>query len=148
LRNSTFDNFEFIAYAWDTTIIEFNIFQGPGGRISIIAFGNTASYIRNNIFSDYAGYALEVYGYTGPTGSDSVNINMNSFLSVGAPTINYRPFGDGQTTLDATNNYWGTIDIGIVETMIYDRTDDLNAPGYATYLPILTAPHPDTPTGF
>ena len=46
------------------------------------------------------------------------------------------------------NNYWGTTNTSIIDSMIYDRNDDLNYYTFFTYRPLLTAPHPDTPTLF
>ena len=48
--------------------------------------------------------------------------------------------------MTAKNNYWNTSDPAVIESMIYDRNDDLNIYNYIEYEPFLTAPHPDTPT--
>ena len=36
-------------------------------------------------------------------------------------------------------------DTVVIDSMIYDKYDDLTISGNINYLPILTAPHPDTP---
>lgn len=46
--------------------------------------------------------------------------------------------------MTATDNYWNTIDTDIIDSMIYDKNDDLNCAGYIEYEPFLTEPHPDT----
>jgi hypothetical protein len=67
----------------------------------------------------------------------------NSFLDTHQPAV-------GLTTnagnLIATENYWGTTDVGTVQSMIVDSHDDLALPGVIPYEPILRAPHEDTPS--
>jgi len=46
----------------------------------------------------------------------------------------------------AVNNFWNTTDISIIDSMIYDKNDDLSSGNYIEFEPILTEPHPDTPT--
>ena len=50
--------------------------------------------------------------------------------------------------LDITNSYWGTSSEDAVETIVWDKYDDPGLRAYINYLPILTEPHPDTPTEF
>ena len=38
-----------------------------------------------------------------------------------------------------------TTDANVINTMIYDKNDDLGIPYYVEYNPILTEPHPNTP---
>ena len=45
----------------------------------------------------------------------------------------------------ATNNYWGTVDIQVIENMILDRKDSLDYPCVVEYSPFLDSSHQDTP---
>lgn len=45
----------------------------------------------------------------------------------------------------AGNNYWGTTDLSIIESMILDGDDTLQIKGLVNYKPILVKPHTDTP---
>ena len=47
--------------------------------------------------------------------------------------------------MQAANNYWGTTDVNIINSMIYDKNDSLACYSTINYQPILTTPHPDTP---
>jgi len=47
--------------------------------------------------------------------------------------------------MTAINNYWNTTDDSVIESMIFDKNDDLRSANYINYLPILTEPHLDTP---
>jgi len=46
--------------------------------------------------------------------------------------------------VDASNNWWGTTNITLIDEHIYDFYDDFTL-GKVNYIPILSVPHPDTP---
>lgn len=50
----------------------------------------------------------------------------------------------GETSLDVTNNWWGTTDSTAIGTQIYDFLDDANK-GVVTFTPFLTAPVESAP---
>lgn len=50
----------------------------------------------------------------------------------------------GGGSLNASNNWWGTLDTTVIDQRIYDFLDDFNA-GLVNYTPILTAPVSDAP---
>ncbi len=56
------------------------------------------------------------------------------------------PSGYDSAAMTATENYWGTTDTEVIDSMIYDKNDDIRCAGFIEYLPILSEPHPDTPT--
>lgn len=55
------------------------------------------------------------------------------------------PAGYDTAAMTATENYWGTNDTAVIDSMIYDKNDDIRCAGFIEYLPILTEPHPETP---
>jgi hypothetical protein len=50
--------------------------------------------------------------------------------------------------VDARENYWGTTDLEIINSMIWDRADDTFRSATVQLLPVLDLHHPDTPRGF
>ena len=144
LRNSVLTEIPYL-YLWhptETSFIEKNIFIRFGG----ISIGTWSAdvYIRNNVFHEGlgGGYGIENFG------SDNTSktvVEYNSFLSTDEVALTIL---SGYTSADiatATNNYWGTVDTAVIDSMIYDRNDDLDVANYIVYEPILTVPHPDTP---
>jgi len=97
--------------------------------------------VRNNVFYRDIGSsnAIFITAYcSDPT------IEYNSFLNTDLIAI-YLSSGDVECAVIATNNYWNTTDTGVIDSMIYDRNDNLTIDGYVVYTPFLNAPHPDTP---
>jgi hypothetical protein len=43
--------------------------------------------------------------------------------------------------ISAANNFWGTTDTNIIDSLIYDKKDNLSCAGYINYEPILTEPN-------
>jgi hypothetical protein len=117
-----------------TSYVEQNIFQNT--RIEVASSISFERYLRNNV----------LYGtseiFTQFTTTEDMVIEYNSFLNTDRIVLRLL---DNDSSMIAINNYWNTTDIGIINSMIYDRNDDLTIGGYIEYLPILTQPHPDTP---
>ncbi len=104
-------------------------------------------YIKNNLF--YKGHSLNYSGYwnfyilVDSQDLSEVTIKYNSFIDMNDTVLKLSD--SSISTFSASENYWGTQDKNVIETMIYDRNDDIRCVGYVNYLPILTEPHPDTP---
>ena len=75
------------------------------------------------------------------TGISQTIIKYNSFINISGIVLKL-PSGYGGTMI-ATENYWGTQDTGVIDSMIYDKNDDITSADYVDYLPILTEPHSD-----
>ena len=71
-------------------------------------------------------------------------VEYNSFLSTDRIAVVVKP-GYSNSEMIALNNYWGTTDTQTIQSMIYDRNDDLNCASYISYDPFLTEPPPSTP---
>ena len=144
LRHSVIENsgMFYIWYPTSDSYIEYNVFRGTNS-FSIGHSNGVSVYIRNNIFTGYNSPVVQNWAaYSGST-----VVEFNSFLSTGTATVEL-PRGYNSAAMTATSNYWGTTDLSIIESMVLDKADDLARASYIEYAPILTAPHPDTPTGF
>jgi len=120
--------------------IERNIFLDSGG-ISTVTRGNITVNIRNNIFSGLTtSYAVR---NRGTSDSSQTIVEFNSFLDTDKTALSLQ--SGTPCAIIGKNNWWGTTDTSVIETMIYDRNDDLSISNFIDYLPILTAPHPNTP---
>lgn len=121
--------------------IERNIFLESGG-ISIGTDEDITVNIRNNIFNgqttDYA-----VKNWASYASSQTI-VEFNSFLDADKTALRL-PSGYSDTAMIGENNWWGTTDTSVIESMIYDRNDDLTVANFINYSPFLTALHPNTP---
>jgi len=77
-------------------------------------------------------------------GSSRTIVKYNSFINMSGIVLKL-PSGYTNAAMVANENYWGTQDINIIDSMIYDQNDDITCAGYIEYLPILVEPHPDVP---
>jgi hypothetical protein len=149
LRHSELVNlsWSYIWYPGDNVYIEYNKFVNCGG-FSVGTSGSVQVYIRYNLFNgknpdlpDYADLCIENWA-TYDT-SETI-VQYNSFVNTSGIVLKL-PIGY-PSAMTAIQNYWGTQDTAVIDSMIYDKKDDISCAGYIAYLPILTAPHPDTPT--
>jgi PKD domain len=132
--------------------IERNVFTDSFGSQFCPSGDNTTTYVRNNLFYQWKGdYAVGLCNYSGMSNSQIV-FEYNSFLTTGQ--IALEDYMGGNISLPGytfnpeaivTNNYWGTTDTSVIDSMIYDRHDDLEKSSYFIYQPFLTQPHPNTP---
>ena len=147
LTDSVLTNVPFM-YLWypvTNCFIERNIFQKFGG----ISVGHELAvkvYVRNNLFyeptlTDGRYYAVENWV---ATSTSQTIVEFNSFLATNRTAVSVIG-GWGATELIATNNYWSTTNLAVIQNMIHDRADDTNCYSYIPYLPILTNHHSETP---
>jgi hypothetical protein len=71
-------------------------------------------------------------------------VKYNSFIDISGIVLSLFPYHGRIPAITATENYWGTQNLTLIEEMIYDKNDDIRCPGYIDYLPILNEPHPAT----
>jgi len=124
------------------TYIEYNKFINTGGVSAYQAAGrNHKVYIRYNLFQNTS----PIYNHGGSPGQNEMIVNYNSFVnSKTGLMLSLSPNFD-TAIMNATNNYWGAQDVNVIDSMIYDKNDDITVENYINYLPILVEPHPDTP---
>lgn len=146
LRNSILTDvaFMYLWYPLEDCFIERNIFINSGG-ISVGTRDFVNVYIRNNVFYGYTGSGYTIYAIENWAGSvGSTIVEYNSFLNTDRITL-ILPSGYNTATMTATNNYWNTTDTTVIDSMIYDKNDDLSIPNYIIYAPFLMTHHINTP---
>jgi hypothetical protein len=150
LRDSKLYNVGSYRYLWYPVAdcyIERNVFQGSGG-ISVGVDSRTLNrrvLIRNNTFLGWTTTPVENWAsYKNSAGDETTIVEYNSFLDVGRVAVELPP-GYSDASMSAIHNYWGTTDEGLIQSMIYDRTRDLNSAAVIPYTPFLTQPDPNSP---
>jgi PKD repeat protein len=128
------DSFDIDSRSADS-YIERNIFYRVHG-LFINPEGKVV-HVRNNIFYGNS-YGLKPVGSSG-----HFIIQHNSFLHFIDHAIELEP--DTFFPILAMINYWNTTDTNVIDSLIWDASDDLNIFYYVEYIPFLTEPHPDTP---
>ena len=71
-------------------------------------------------------------------------VSYNSFLNTGEVAVSLLS-GHTLASIDASFNYWGTTDEAVIESMIWDKNDDLKAAGFINYAPYLESPDSRVP---
>jgi len=121
--------------------IEHNMFIDANGFD--IADTDEHVYIRYNLFKGNRGFLVKEYVNTGF--SPKAVVKYNTFINV-SETVLLITSWNAQGNMDATENYWGTTNTNLIESWIEDGHSDIGIHAFIDYLPILTEPHPDTPT--
>lgn len=136
LTRSELINLASYSYIWcpgKDVHIEYNTFINSAG-FSLVT---SRVYIRYNLFKGNKGFVVE-------SCSGQPIVKYNSFIDMSGIVLKLPP-GYDSAAMIATENYWGTNDTDVIDSMIYDKKDDIRCAGFIEYLPILTEPHPDTP---
>jgi hypothetical protein len=139
LRDSILQNTDhiYLGYPREDSYIERNVFI-RSGVVQVLHSGPSV-YIRNNVFME----SEQIVNANASSGMTIVA--HNSFLSTDRVAVKLPLYHD-QADIIATNNYWNTTEADVIESMIYDKNDDLNCANYIAYMPFLTEPHADTPS--
>ncbi|MBT2686001.1 cell wall-binding repeat-containing protein [Bacillus sp. ISL-37] len=146
LTDSELTNVSGYMYLWypvEDVYIERNIFKNSGG-ISVGANPNKKVFIRNNVFYEWNSYYDEFAIENWESYGSETIVEYNSFLSNDRIALRL-PNGYNNAKMIAQNNYWNTDDINVIDSMIYDRNDNLASPDYISYEPFLSNPHELTP---
>lgn len=122
--------------------IEYNRFINTGGFYAYQAAGRICEiHIQYNLFHEMSS---PISNAGGSPGRSEMLVKYNSFIDIEGIVLSLEPDFES-TNMNATENYWGTLDTDIIDQNIYDGNDNIRVKNYIDYLPILTAPHPDTP---
>ncbi|NHZ86748.1 MAG: T9SS type A sorting domain-containing protein, partial [Planctomycetia bacterium] len=137
-------SYTYLWYPEKDCFIERNVFNNAG-RISVGA-RDVNVYIRKNTF--YTDKPITNTPYVAENwasyGTSETIIKYNTFLNTDRITIGL-PSGYDDGKIDAKENYWSTTDEAIIQSMIYDKNDDLSCAGYIAYQPFLSSPHQEAP---
>ena len=123
--------------------IERNTFSNSQGISGGMTSGGTV-YIRYNVFYMQSSYSIYGTFAVQSWGNSPLIVAYNSFLSTDRIALRLRA-EDTNAAITAINNYWNTTNTAIIDTMIFDKNDDLSLGSYITYTPILTSPDPSAP---
>jgi hypothetical protein len=146
LTNSAFKNVGGYAYVWYPTgndVISGNLFDGFGG-FSTGTNGPEILISYNTFVNITPSYATAAVANWATYNNSQVIVDHNNFLDVGKPALAL-PSGYSNATLTVTNNYFGTSNLSVISSMIFDKNDDLASAGYISTASILSGPAPSTP---
>ena len=146
-RIEDLDQYVYIWYPKSDCFIEGNTFVGFGGFS--IGTDDATVFIRNNFFSEPVKQFVfpsefVVQNWASYNDSNTV-VEFNTFADTDSVTLKLKPGYDAAAMI-GTQNYWSTTDQETIQSMIFDRADDLECAGIIPYEPFLIEPHPDTPT--
>ena len=148
LTNSDLSNLSQESYLWypsQDVYIEFNTFTNTSGiKIGTDDYFSSSPgvvYMRYNLFIDNQGYIVNNYA---SYGLSKTYVNNNSFAGASGEILVVEK-NSSTADMDASQNYWGTSDTSIIDSMIYDKNDDASCSSYINYLPILDASDPAVP---
>jgi PKD repeat protein len=142
-------SFEFISANYDS-YLERNIFVDVEMSLSNYE-ATTKVYVRNNVF-----YNPFNQPFTGPgtgvihigKGTAQNEIVYNSFLSTDKVYLELFNYIHCDNDLSAQDNFWNTTVPSEIESMVYDRNDDLTIDYQIYYSPFLAVPDSGTPISF
>ena len=148
LTNSDLSDLSQTSYLWypsQDTYIEFNTFTNCAGikigTDDYFANSSGSVYVRYNLFTNNQGYIINNYA---SYGASKTYINNNSFTNTTGTILEVEKTST-TADMDASQNFWGTANTTIIDSMIYDKNDDVSCSSYINYLPILDSPDPETP---
>lgn len=141
LENSKLENLPYM-YLWYPTSevsIRGNTFLNFGG-ISV-GSSNVNVLIENNLFASSSSFAVENWA---SYGTAMTTVRYNTFSQSASPAVRL-PSAYNSAKMDARENYWGTTDVSVINSMIFDENDDLSSAGTIPFMPFLSSPHLGTP---
>lgn len=117
--------------------IEYNRFTNASG---FSTGGGSNVYIRYNYFNTKNPAGQDAPWIVNKAGPATI-VNNNFFIHTNGIAVMLQA-GRGSEGMVATNNYWGTQNISVIDAMIWDKNDDVHLASYIEYLPIRTSPEP------
>jgi hypothetical protein len=148
LTNSELKDLSQESYLWypsQDTFIEFNTFTNTSGlKIGTDDYSSDSSgvvYVEYNLFINNQGYIIDNFA---SYGLSKAYVNYNSFNDTSGIILEVEKTST-TADMDASQNYWGTNDTSVIDSLIYDKNDDPSCSSYINYLPLLDAPDPEVP---
>jgi hypothetical protein len=132
--------------ASNNAVFERNIIQQPGEYFHVdprhLYFGSFSSFANNHV----EGYGPSYYIVVTDAASFGA-VRGNSFINLGPKA--FQGGGGGPTSLtgqvDLSGNWWGTTDLSVIGTYLWDSADDSQLPLTFVVAPVLTGPSSATP---
>ena len=148
LTNSDLSNLSQFSYLWypsQDTVIEYNTFTNCAGiKIGTDDYYSNSSgmvYVKYNLFTKNQGFIIDNYA---SYGLSKICVNYNSFTGTSGVILEVEQTST-TADMDASQNFWGTSNTTIIDSMIYDKNDDASCSSLINYVPILDAPDPEVP---
>lgn len=125
--------YNYIWYPLDSTISR-NVFVNSGG-FSVGTDRSSTVRFESNRFqtASTTGYWIENWVAYGT----AMQVHGNAFMAAGTPTVALKP-GYSPVGIDASGNYWGTTDQGVIRQMVLDENTSIDRTGIITVNPVLT----------
>jgi hypothetical protein len=149
LTNSDLSNLSQNSYIWypsQDTYIQYNTFTNCKGiQIGTDDYSSNPTgmvYVQYNLFTNNNGYIINNFA---SYGLSKIFANNNSFAQTSGVILEVEQTST-TADMDASQNFWGTSNTTIIDSMIYDKNDDPSCSSFINYLPILDAPDPGAPT--
>ena len=123
--------------------IEYNVFVDAAGFGMYNWFGEDSGatiYIRYNVLKTNTGVFASMYPNVHGQG---FVVQYNSFVDVDETVLQVNAWLGDDVDIIASQNYWGTTDTEIIDSLILDKNDEIDRPAVIEYLPILSEPHQD-----
>jgi hypothetical protein len=98
-------------------------------------------YVKYNLFTKNQGFIIDNYA---SYGLSKICVNYNSFTGTSGVILEVEQTST-TADMDASQNFWGTSNTTIIDSMIYDKNDDASCSSLINYVPILDAPDPEVP---
>ena len=140
VTNSNFTNVSgfYIWYPTEPSTFIGNIFVHSNG-LSIGTSGTGTVTIRNNVFFDQTTWFQTTFAVQSWANyNNGIFVDKNSFLSTDLVALEIKE-NYSAASIVANNNYFGTTDLSIINSMIVDRNDSL------TYVSYISNSHTSTP---
>lgn len=133
----------YLSYPNADCYIERNIFVNSGFIDVSVSYvydvgHDVTVYIKNNIFDQ-----PQAVVSSGMYDSSAIIVQYNTFLDTNGTAITLS--GEDGAITTASNNYWSTTDITVIESMIYDENDDFTVKNSLEFEPFLSEPDSGTP---
>jgi len=131
-------------YHWhEACFIEYNVFIDAAGFGFMNWFGEDSGatmYVRYNVVKTNS----EIFVIFSPNvHHQRYVVQYNSFVDVDGTIFAVNEGLGDSIDITATENYWGTPDTTIIDSLILDKNDEIDRPEAIEYSPILDAPHPE-----
>lgn len=123
----------YVLYPIADVRIQRNIFYRCA-KMTVGTSGTRKVSIKENLFVEQADVAVENWI---SSGTSQTLVQSNAFLSNNRIVLRIPP-GMLEAKIIATNNFWNTLEVSVINQLIYDRSDDPGSDSYIPFVPFLS----------